>query len=642
MTNLGAQGGALAAVSLSSLLVARTGGPAVVGEYALMRVLPWLFGVIFSCGLPTAAAFFLAGERGKDPRAKPTVTLIAVAGAGLGSLAWLACAIPVHHALFRQIPLSLVLVMTVLVVTQLWTVTAKGCCQGSGDIPGANVVIVAEELWFVFVYPAVLVTVGYKGATSVLIALIASGALATATGLLRLGKRGYFRGWARPSAALAKKMLAFGARGQLGNMLWLMNLRFDFVLLGALAGPAELGIYAVASKVAELMRLLPTAINYVLYSRFARLPGGQAAAEARYLLPRAVALTLALTPFVAAGAYVGLPILYGEAFRAAVTPAEIIIIGLSIEGAAAVSSAYLIGRGRPGLNSIGMGAGAAITVTLDVILIPRYGAVGGAITSAITYLTTTMVLVWLTRRTLSGRPPTAEALRRALRNAVPAGGREAVPAGGREAAALPRGDSGARRAVDVVVACAVLAVISPLLLAIATTVRMTSRGPAFYRQARAGRHGEPFTMLKFRSMVSGADQAGPLVTVRADPRVTRVGRLLRGTKLDELPQLINVLRGDMTLIGPRPEVPRFVRWYNAEELQILRVRPGLTGPGQIFYTLVQESSDAVAGDPEAHYATLELHPKLAIDLGYLQRRSVRSDLAIVLRTAWLLAGHVRR
>jgi lipopolysaccharide/colanic/teichoic acid biosynthesis glycosyltransferase len=611
VTNLGAQGGALAAVSLASLLVARTGGPTVVGEYTLIRVLPWLFGVIFSAGLPTASAFFLAGERGKDPRVRPTVALMAAAGAGFGSLAWLACAIPLHHLFFRQMPVSLVLVMTALVVTQLWTVTAKACCQGSGDIPGANLVIVAEELWFVFVYPLVLLTVGYKGATSVLIALIASGALATATGLLRLRQHGYFTGWGRSSSPLARKILAFGGRGQLGNMLWLMNLRFDFILLGALAGPAVLGIYAVASKVAELMRLVPTAINYVLYSRFARLPAAQATAEARQLLPRAVALTLALMPFVATAAFVGLPIVYGDAFHAAVAPAEIIIIGLSVEGAAAVSSAYLIGRGRPGLNSVGMGVGATITVTLDAILIPRYGALGGAVTSAITYLTTTTVLVLLTRRMLTASPP---------------------------AATLPARDSAGRRAVDVLVAGTVLAIISPLLLLIAAGVRLTSRGPAFYRQIRVGQQGNPFTVLKFRSMVSGADRAGPLVTARADPRVTRVGRWLRDTKLDELPQLINVLRGDMTLIGPRPEVPRFIRWYSTEELQVLQVRPGLTGPGQIFYTQAQESATAVAGDPELHYASRELHPKLAIDLAYLQRRSVRTDLAIVLRTAWLVTG----
>ena len=611
LTNLGAQGGALAAVSMASLLVARTGGPAVVGEYALIRVLPWLFGVIFSCGLPTASAFFLAGEHGRDRRVRPTLTLIAVVGAAVGSLAWLACVPVFHHVFFRQMPDSLVFLMALLVVTQLWTVTAKGCCQGSGDITGANLVIVAEELWFVPIYPAVLLTVGYKGITSVIIALIASGSLAMLTGLVRLRRRGFFTGWGRPSTALAKKIAAFGGRGQLGNMLWLMNLRFDFILLGALAGPADLGIYAVASKFAELMRLVPTALNYVLYPRFARLGAREATAEARRLLPRSAALTLVMTPVLAAATYIALPILYGKAFQSAVTPAEIIIIGLSVEGAAAVASAFLLGQGRPGLNSVGMGVGATITVTLDAILIPRYGALGGAITSAVTYLTTTLVLVILARRQFCAVEPTE--------------GHEQV-----------RVDSGLRRMVDVLVAGIALAFIGPVMLLLAAAVRLTSRGPAFYRQVRVGRSGEHFEIMKLRSMVSGADRAGPLVTSGRDSRVTAIGALLRATKLDELPQLINVLKGDMTLIGPRPEVPRFIPCYDDDELEILTVRPGLTGPGQIFYTQVQQATVLDSEDPEQHYITRELHPKLAIDLDYVRRRCLRFDLEILIRTVLLM------
>ena len=612
ITNLGAQGAALAAVSMASLLVARTGGPTVVGEYALIRVLPWLFGVVFSCGLPTASAFFLAGERGQDRRMRPTLTLMAVVGAAVGTLAWLVCAIPFHHVFFRQMPISLVYLMTVLVVTQLWTVTAKGCCQGSGDILGANLIIVAEELWFVPVYPAVLLTVGYQGITSVIIALIISGSLAMLTGSIRLRQRGFFSGWGRPSPALAKKIAAFGGRGQLGNMLWLMNLRFDFILLGALAGPAVLGIYAVASKFAELMRLLPTAINYVLYPRFARLRADEAAAETRRLLPRSTALTLILTPILAVATYIALPILYGKAFRSAVTPAEIIIIGLSVEGAAAVASAFLLGRGRPGLNSVGMGVGATITVTLDIILIPRYGALGGAITSAVTYLTTTTVLVVLARSQL-----------------------RAAPRVGRPVAGIGT-DSGARRAVDVLVAGIALAIAGPVMILLAAAVRLTSRGPAFYRQVRVGRDGEHFAIMKLRSMVSGADRAGPLVTSRADSRVTVFGTLLRATKLDELPQLINVLMGDMTLVGPRPEVPRYTPYYTGEELQTLSVRPGMTGAGQLFYPQLQ-GAVGDGSDPEQHYVTCELHPKLAVDLDYLSRRSLRLDLTILVRTVLLMA-----
>jgi lipopolysaccharide/colanic/teichoic acid biosynthesis glycosyltransferase/O-antigen/teichoic acid export membrane protein len=622
VTNLAAQGAALASVSVASLLVARVGGPSVLGEYALLRVLPWLFGVVLSCGLPTATAFFLAGDRAGDPRLRPTLSLMTVAGAGLGALAWLACAGPFHAVFFKQMPLRLVVIAAVLVVTQLGTVTAKGCCQGSGDIAGANLVIVAEEAWFVLVYPAVMFARGRQGVAPVLIALIISGVLATGTGVLRLGQRRFFEGWEQPSAALARRIAAFGARGQLGNMLWLTNLRFDFVLLGALAGPAVLGIYAVASKFAELMRLAPTAINYVLYPRFARLGQARATAEARRLLPRATALTLILTPFLAAATVVALPVLYGPAFRGAVVPAEIIIIGLSVEGAAAVSSAYLVGSGRPGLNSVGMGVGSLITVTMDVILIPRYGALGGAVTSATAYLAATFVLTYLAARLARGA---------------------GHPASSRPAAERHR-DTALRRTVDVVIGCALLLLASPLLLAAAVAVRATSPGPALYKQVRAGKAGRPFTMFKFRSMVCDADLRGPLVTDQDDPRITRVGAWLRASKLDELPQLLNVLKGDMTLIGPRPEVPRFLSCYHQDELGILSVRPGLTGPGQIFYTEMQASpSDRdAAANPEARYLRSELHPKLAVDLDYLRRRCLRTDLGILLHTVALLCHQVRR
>jgi lipopolysaccharide/colanic/teichoic acid biosynthesis glycosyltransferase len=617
LTNLGAQGGALACVSVASLLVARIGGPTVLGYYALLRVLPWLFGVILSCGLPTAAAYFMAGEHGKDRRSPPTICLLAVIGAAISALAWLACAIPFQHVFFRQMPLELILAMTISVVTSLWNVTAKACCQGSGDIAGANLLIVAEEFWFLPTYVAVRLVTGEGGLSLMVAALIVSGALYTGTALVRLTSRGFFRDWRLPSARLAKRIVTFGARGQLGNMLWLMNLRFDFVLLGAIAGPAVLGVYAVASKFAELMRLVPTAVNYVLYPRFARVGKAQATAEARRLLPRSTALTLAMTPVLAAATVVALPILYGRAYRGAITPAEIIIIGLSVEGAAAVASAYLVGIGRPGLNSLGMGVGTIITVTLDVILIPRLGAIGGATTSAVAYLATTMVLVMLARAQMRAQARAAAFTRTS--GEIPA-------------------DSWLRRAVDVLVSGIALAVGGPVIVLLAAAVRFTSPGPAFYRQVRIGRSREPFTIFKLRSMVTGADRGAALVTSHSDSRVTRLGAVLRATKLDELPQLINVLKGDMTLIGPRPEVSRYIPCYTSDELATLNVRPGLTGAGQIFYTQLQQAPSESAEDPEQHYVTYELHAKLGFDLDYLRRRGLAYDLRLVFRTVGLLTG----
>lgn len=627
VSNLGAQGGALAAVSAASLMVARAGGPTVLGEYALLRVLPWLFGVVFSCGLPTASAYFLAGDCSKDKRLRPTLGSMALAGSALGSLAWLACAELFQTVFFKSMSLPLIAIMAVTVTTQLITVTAKSCCQGSQDFTGANLIIVAEELWFVPVYAMVLFAAGNRGVDSVVVALIASGVLAVVTGTLRLARRGFFTDWGLPSLVDAKKIAIYGARGQLGNMLWLTNLRFDFVLLGALAGPAVLGIYAVASKFAELMRLAPTAINYVLYPRFAKLGLERATAEARRLVPQATALTLLLTPLVAGIAYVGPALIYGSAFQGAVVPAEIIILGLSIEGAAAVSSAYLLGVGRPGLNTIGMGVGATITVTLDLILIPHLGALGGAITSAVTYATTTLTLTYIAYRVA----------RRAHPSQFEVGTPPSVMGTTRDhGAADIRLDTSIRRVVDACLAAVALLVTLPVLIVTAVAVKLTSHGPALYKQIRAGRSGHSFTMIKFRSMTDHAEETGPLITGSSDPRVTKIGALLRASKLDELPQLFNILKGDMTLIGPRPEVPRFLPCYDPEELGIFLVRPGLTGPGQICYTGQHESERTRGADPEQEYVETQLHPKLRVELDYLQRRGFRYDIGILLQTVALV------
>jgi len=201
-----------------------------------------------------------------------------------------------------------------------------------------------------------------------------------------------------------------------------------------------------------------------------------------------------------------------------------------------------------------------------------------------------------------------------------------------------RGDSAIRRLVDVVVSAVALAVVSPLLVLVAAFVKAESRGPVIYTQERIGKHGRPFRIVKFRSMVADAERLGPLVSGRRDPRITRVGAILRATKLDELPQLVNVLRGDMTLIGPRADVARYVVHFTADERQLLAVRPGLTGPSAVYFTTDQASELDGVTDPDAYYVAHQLHPKLALDLDYLRRRSVTADVGILWRTVGVLAG----
>ena len=189
----------------------------------------------------------------------------------------------------------------------------------------------------------------------------------------------------------------------------------------------------------------------------------------------------------------------------------------------------------------------------------------------------------------------------------------------------------AKRTFDLLAAGVGLLLLSPLLIVISFAIRLDSTGPVFFRQARVGRGGRTFDIVKFRTMRPRAEEAGGQLTVAGDPRVTRVGAFLRRTKLDELPQLLNVVVGDMSLVGPRPEVPRYVAHYDARQRQVLDVRPGITDPASIAYRDENDLLDASA-DPEAVYLGEIMPAKLEMNLAYLQRRSLAGDIAIIFRT----------
>jgi lipopolysaccharide/colanic/teichoic acid biosynthesis glycosyltransferase len=188
-----------------------------------------------------------------------------------------------------------------------------------------------------------------------------------------------------------------------------------------------------------------------------------------------------------------------------------------------------------------------------------------------------------------------------------------------------------RRCFEVAVSLVALVFLLPLILVVALLVLALSGRPVLYRAERVGRGGQTFRLLKFRTMTAGA--VGSAVTGRADPRVTPIGRVLRRTKLDELPQLVNVLRGDMGFVGPRPEDPRFVALYSPAEREVLSVRPGITSPAAVRYRH-EESLLAESGKVcEAVYVEEFMRAKLALDLEYVRRRSVWFDLSVLWRTA---------
>jgi lipopolysaccharide/colanic/teichoic acid biosynthesis glycosyltransferase len=187
-----------------------------------------------------------------------------------------------------------------------------------------------------------------------------------------------------------------------------------------------------------------------------------------------------------------------------------------------------------------------------------------------------------------------------------------------------------KRLFDVLVSAAALLLLSPLFLGVAIAIKLSSHGPIFYRAVRVGRHGVPFKLYKFRSMVVNADKIGAGITTAHDPRITPIGRFLRRTKLDELPQLINVLRGEMSLVGPRPEDPRYVALYTEEQRRVLRARPGMTSLASVRYR--NEQALLSGDDWETRYIQQIMPDKLAIDLQYIERATLLSDLGVLWQT----------
>ena len=188
-----------------------------------------------------------------------------------------------------------------------------------------------------------------------------------------------------------------------------------------------------------------------------------------------------------------------------------------------------------------------------------------------------------------------------------------------------------KRLFDIIVSAVLLVLLSPFFLLLAAAVKIDSPGPVFYRQTRVGRYGRDFKIYKFRTMVRNADKIGPPLTSGRDPRITRVGSLIRKLRLDEFSQLLNVLGGSMSLVGPRPEVRRYVDVYQPEYMATLLIRPGITAPSSIAFKDEDRLLNA-GGDPERIYIEKILPPKMSLNLEYLRKISVMRDIQIIFQT----------
>ncbi|MBX0313159.1 MAG: sugar transferase [Sulfurihydrogenibium sp.] len=194
-----------------------------------------------------------------------------------------------------------------------------------------------------------------------------------------------------------------------------------------------------------------------------------------------------------------------------------------------------------------------------------------------------------------------------------------------------------KRIFDVTASIIGLIVLLPLFIIIAILIKLNDKGPIFYKQKRIGQNFKPFELLKFRTMVVNADKIGPAVTKDGDPRITKIGKFLRKTKLDELPQLWNVIRGDMSIVGPRPEVEKYIQYYKDDYKEILKVKPGITDYATIKFRNEEEILSKY-DDTESAYIKYVLPEKIKLYKTYIKEISFFTDLKIIFWTLWRIVS----
>lgn len=196
----------------------------------------------------------------------------------------------------------------------------------------------------------------------------------------------------------------------------------------------------------------------------------------------------------------------------------------------------------------------------------------------------------------------------------------------------------AKRIFDLFFALVGIIILMPLFVAIAVWIKFDSSGPIFFRQTRIGQFGREFRIYKFRTMIANAEALGKQITTANDQRITAIGKFLRKYKLDEIPQLLNVIKGEMSLVGPRPEVPKYVALYSSEQQRILEVRPGITDLASIEFRNESEML-AKATNPEEFYIQEIMPKKLQLNIQYIEQANIRLDLFIIFQTIWRVVVH---
>ncbi|MDD4170409.1 MAG: sugar transferase [Desulfotomaculaceae bacterium] len=612
---------ALMGVGLAVLL-ARTLGPQGNGTYAMTILLPTLLANLLNLGIPSANAYYIG--RGNISVQSAFYTnirlwcILSVLGASLALLV-----IKVSGAsLFPGVPGILLVAALFLFPLELLQFFLKSLLQGAQDFRRFNLVsLVTPAGTLIFAIVAVQIfDLGVQGA-------LLSFGLGYLLGLLfTLGAvrtHFYATEQVKPGSSYVKQCLGYGWKAHLSNILTFINYRADLYLVNLLLNPIATGIYVIAIQLAERLWMLSQAVSTVILPRLSELDHDE---DSRKRLTPIVARWVFLVTVIVAGIVALLinpliKILFGAQYLPAAGAFMWLLPGMVLFSFSRVIANDLAARGRPELNMYTALLIVIVNVLANMLLIPKMGIKGAALATTIAYSCNAVVNLFLFKRISGNKWWEAVLFNRSDLKLLQSGMRLLSNFGNQKQYIRKINKVTykiLKRFIDLVLALLLVVTLFPVMLLISLAIKIESGSPVIFIQQRAGLNGRPFKIFKFRTMLAGTLNGDQKIGDEKK-RITRLGRFLRSTSLDELPQLFNVLKGEMSLVGPRPTLLYQVERYNSRQRKRLEARPGMTGWAQVN---------------KGEHFTWE--KRIVMDLWYLEHQSLALDLKILWQTAGVI------
>ncbi|MDD3653283.1 MAG: sugar transferase [Desulfotomaculaceae bacterium] len=606
-----------------AVLLARTLGPQGNGTYAMTILLPTLLANLLNLGIPSANTYYIGRGNISVQSAFDTNIRLWFILSVLGALLALLVIKVSGESLFPGVPKVFLWAALILFPLELVQFFLKSLLQGAQDFRRFNLVSLVTPAG-TLIFAVVAVQVFHLGVPGALLSFGLGYLLGLLFTLGAVRTHFYVTDQTKQDANYVKQCLGYGWKAHLSNILTFINYRADLYLVNLLLNPIDTGIYVIAIQLAERLWMLSQAVSTVILPRLSELDHDE---DSRKRLTPIVARWVFLVTIIAAGIVALLitpliEILFGSQYLPAAGAFIWLLPGIVLFSFSRVLANDLAARGRPELNMYTALLIVIVNVLANMLLIPKIGIKGAALATTIAYSCNAVVNLFLFVRISGNKWWEAVFFNRSDLKLLQSGMHLLSNFGNHKQDIRKINNKATyrllKRFIDLVLALLLIVFLFPVMLLISLAIKIESGSPVIFIQKRAGLNGKPFRIFKFRTMLSGPLNGDQKIKDE-EKRITRLGRLLRSTSLDELPQLFNVVKGEMSLVGPRPTLLYQVERYNNRQKKRLEVRPGMTGWAQV--------------NKGEHFSW---EKRIEMDLWYLEHQSLALDLKILWQTAGVI------